>query len=79
MWKSSNNAENCPRIELTGHTLEGNYYYLGNIIEARGGVFNSAKTRIRSGWCEFRDCYIKSEAWPVKEEDVIRLERDDGL
>ena len=76
---------------------------LGDTIRARGGLFGSA-TRIRSGWCKFRDLlpflasrdlpleakgrsysacvrsviHYGRETWQVKEEDVIRLERNDA-
>ena len=50
-------AEDCPGIELIDQSLETveKFCYLGDTIGAREGGFDSVITRIRSGWCNFRD------------------------
>ena len=49
--------ENCPGIELNAQSLEmvETFCYLCDTIGARRGAFDSAKTKIKSGWCGFRD------------------------
>ena len=82
-------------IWLTRHRIKypisWNYekIYFGNTIGAKGGVFDSVITRIRSRWWKFRDSIpllasrsllleAKSETWLVKEKYVIRLKRNDA-
>ena len=50
-------AGDCPAIELNGQSLEivGNFCYLGSTIGATVGAVDSVITRIKSGWCKFRD------------------------
>ena len=50
-------AEDCPCIQLNGHSLEifETFYHLGDTIGARGGAVGSVITRIRSAWSMFKD------------------------
>lgn len=52
-----NKAENRPGIDLNYESLEivEKLCYFDNTIGAGGGSFDSATTRIRKGWCRFRD------------------------
>ena len=72
----------------------GKFCYLADTIGAGGGAFDSVITRIRSGWCKivpliagrsrlyyaivYSIMLYASETWPVKEEDLIRLEKNDA-
>ena len=57
MQISKQTAEDFPGIEFTGQSLKivENFVYTGATIGARGGVFDSVITVIRSGRCKFRD------------------------
>ena len=52
--QSTEIAKDCPNIVLNGQSLESaeNFSYLGVTIGARGGVFDSVITKIRSRWCK---------------------------
>ena len=57
MQISKQTAEDFPGIEFTCQSLKivENFVYTGVTIGARGGVFDSVITVIRSGRCKFRD------------------------
>ena len=86
-------VEDCPNIELNGQSLEivETFCYIGDTMGATGGPADTDVTGIRSGWSKSRDLkyllaswYVhsvmsyKSKTWPVKEEDVTKLERNDA-
>ena len=50
-------AEDCPDIEFNCLSLKivEKFCYLGDTIVARECGFDSVITRIRGGWCKFRD------------------------
>ena len=50
-------AENCHRMEGICQPLEivEKFYCLGDTIRARRGTSDIVITRIKSGWCKFRD------------------------
>ena len=73
MCKSANIAEDCPDIELKGKSLGvvEKFCYLGGIIGARGGVFDSIITRISSGLCILIDLVplLASRGLPLGAKD----------
>ena len=57
------------------------FCYLAGTIGARVGAFDSVLTRIRSGCCKLKKIvllFASRNTFPVKKEDVIRLERNDS-
>lgn len=57
------------------------FCYLAGTIGARVGAFDSVLTRIRSGCCKLKNLvllFASRNTFPVKKEDVIRLERNDS-
>ena len=61
-------------------------FYIGDTTRARGTMVGSVETMIfkdfvpflvNGGWSMRMQHYAISETWPVKEEDVIRLDRND--
>ena len=59
--------------------LRKSFSYLGDTVGARGGAFDSVKTRVKNGWCKFRDLKMvsaKTVRWmcSVRPEDRIPAE-----
>ena len=66
-------AEDCPGIQLNGHSLEivEKVCYLSDTIGARGAAFDSVITRIKGEQCKYRDLVpflAKEEACPQEQK-----------
>ena len=68
-------GDDCTGIELNDQSIETveKFCYLGDTVGAREGGFASVITRIRSGWCNFRDLvpFLTGRSSPLEAKDRL--------